>query len=166
PDDARTIGSAHAVEIYNHGCVVGSDRGQGIAIWDILLNDGKRLSGCATDDAHFAGPDYFGGWVMVRAEANEPQALVSALRDGAYYSSTGPQLHDFRIEGGTITVECSPAENVIAMGARSASEVVHGRALGRAELPLTDRLAAGGWIRVAVQDAAGRRAWSNPIWLD
>ncbi|MEM6423030.1 MAG: phosphotransferase, partial [Pseudomonadota bacterium] len=124
-----------------------------------------RLTGCATDDAHFVGPDYFGGWVMVRAEANEPGALVAALREGAYYASTGPDLHDLRIEGGEVSIECSAVDNVIVMGARSAAEAVHGRGMTRAEVTLTDRLTAGGWIRVAVQDAAGRRAWSNPIWL-
>ncbi|MEL6576011.1 MAG: CehA/McbA family metallohydrolase [Pseudomonadota bacterium] len=165
PDDARSIGAAHAVEIYNHGCVVGADRGSGIAVWDVLLNEGLRLSGCATDDAHFIGPDHFGGWVMVRAEANEPEALVAALRDGAYYSSTGPELRDFRIEGDTVVVECSPAANVIVMGGRSAADSAHGRSMTRAEIPFSDRLTAGGYLRVAVQDAAGNRAWSNPLWL-
>ena len=27
------------------------------------------------------------------------------------------------------------------------------------------RLNASPWLRVAVIDAAGKRAWSNPIWL-
>ena len=40
-----------------------------------------------------------------------------------------------------------------------------GIALTRAELPL-QRYRAGGWVRAAVQDADGKRAWSNPIWLD
>jgi hypothetical protein len=171
PDDARGIDAAHAVEIYNHGCAVGSDRGSGLAVWDVLLNEGKRLSGCATDDAHFAGPDHFGGWVMVKAPANEPGALVAALRAGAYYASTGPELRDFRVESDRLVVECSPAANVIAMGPRSASVAVHGRAMTRAELPLGAVLeraggeASGVYLRVAVQDAAGGRAWSNPLWL-
>ncbi|MEO0821260.1 MAG: CehA/McbA family metallohydrolase [Pseudomonadota bacterium] len=165
PEDARLIDVAHAVEIYNHGCVVGSDRGSGIAVWDVLLSEGRRLTGCATDDAHFAGPDHFGGWVMVKAEANEPEALLAALKAGAYYSSTGPELRDVRVEGGMAVVECSPAANVIAMGPRSASAAVQGRSLTRAEIPL-DGMADAPWIRIAVQDAAGARAWSNPIWLD
>jgi len=92
--DAREIEAAHAVEIYNHGCHVECARGDGTAIWDLLLADGRRLSGCATDDAHFrdGAPDHFGGWVMVKAEANEPEALTEALKAGRYYSSTGPEL--------------------------------------------------------------------------
>ncbi len=102
---------------------------------------------------------------MVKAEANEPEALVAALRAGACYASTGPELHDVRIEGDTVIVECSPAEHVIAAGADAASSAVHGEGLTRAELPL-ERVRAGGWLRVAVHDAAGKRAWSNPLWLD
>ncbi len=164
-DDARMIEAADAVEIYNHGCHVESDRGYGVAVYDKLLSEGRRLTACATDDAHFHGPDHFGGWVMVKAEANEPTALVSALKAGEYYASTGPELHDFRIEGDKVVVECSPAENIIAIGANAASRVAHGNGLTQAELPL-ERFHKGGWVRAAVQDAAGKRAWSNPIWLE
>ena len=165
PRDARPIAAAHAVEIYNHGCHVECDRGFGVALVDTLLSEGRRLTLCATDDAHFHAPDHFGGWVMVKAEANEPEALLSALREGAYYASTGPELYDFRIEGDQVAVDCSPAAHVIAIGANSASRVVHGRGLTRAALPLAP-FRAGGWLRLAVHDAAGRRAWSNPLWLE
>jgi predicted metal-dependent phosphoesterase TrpH len=165
PDDARMIDAADAVEIYNHGCHIESDRGYGVAVYDKLLSEGRRLTACATDDAHFHGPDHFGGWVMVKAEANEPTALVSALKAGEYYASTGPELHDFRIEDDKVVVECSPAENIIAIGANAASKVTHGNGLTRAELPLK-RFHEGGWVRAAVHDAAGKRAWSNPIWLE
>ncbi|HSM19902.1 MAG TPA: phosphotransferase, partial [Hyphomicrobiales bacterium] len=164
-EDGRAIDAAHAVEIYNHGCHVECDRGFGVAVLDTLLSEGRRLTLCATDDAHFHGPDHFGGWVMVKAEANQPEALLAALRAGAYYASTGPELHDFRVEAGRVVVECSAAERVIALGANAASAVAHGHDLTRAELP-AERLREGGWVRVAVHDAAGRRAWSNPIWLD
>ena len=165
PDDARMIDAADAVEIYNHGCHVESDRGYGVAVYDKLLSEGRRLTACATDDAHFHGPDHFGGWVMVKAEANEPTALVSALKAGEYYASTGPELHDLRIEDDKVVVECSPAEHIIAIGANAASKVAHGDGLTRAELPL-ERFRKGGWVRAAVQDGAGKRAWTNPIWLE
>lgn len=164
PADARLIEVADAVEIYNHGCHVESDRGYGVAVYDTLLSEGWRLTACATDDAHFHGPDHFGGWVMVKSEMNEPEALLAALKAGEYYASTGPELHDFRVEGDAVVIECSPAEHVIAIGADSASKVAHGPGLTRAETPL-ERFRKGGWVRAAVHDAAGKRAWSNPIWL-
>jgi hypothetical protein len=161
--DARTITAAHAVEIYNHGCATGCDRPDGAAIADLLLTEGRRLTLIATDDAHFSEPDHFGGWVMVKAEANEPEALLAALKRGDFYSSQGPDLRDVRIEGDEIVVECSAAVSVVAMGHGTGAKAVHGQSMTRAAVPLS-RLNNSPWIRVAVIDAAGKRAWSNPIW--
>ena len=161
--DARTISAAHAVEIYNHGCAVGCDRPDGFAIADLLLSEGRHLSMIATDDAHFSEPDHFGGWVMVKAEENTPDALLAALKAGHFYSTQGPELRDVRIESDRVVVECSAAASVIAIGQGTGAKGVHGQSMTRAEVPL-DRLNNSPWIRVAVVDAAGKRAWSNPIW--
>ena len=163
--DARTIEAAHAVEIYNHGCATGCDRPDGAAIADLLLTEGRRLSLIATDDAHFSEPDHFGGWVMVKAEANDPEALLAALKRGDFYSSQGPELRDVAIDGDTVVVECSSAVSVVAMGHGTGAKAVHGHSMTRAEVPLA-RLNNSPWLRVAVIDAAGRRAWSNPIWRE
>jgi len=162
--DARTITAAHAVEIYNHGCAMGCDRPDGFAIADLLLTEGRKLTLIATDDAHFSEPDHFGGWVMVKAEANEPDALLSALKAGHFYSSQGPELRDVRIEGGKLIVECSAVSSIVALGWGTGAKAVHGHSMTRGEVSL-DRLNNSPWIRAAVIDAAGKRAWSNPIWL-
>jgi hypothetical protein len=162
--DARTITAAHAVEIYNHGCAMGCDRPDGFAIADLLLTEGRKLTLIATDDAHFSEPDHFGGWVMVKSEANEPEALLSALKAGHFYSSQGPELRDVRIEGGKLIVECSAVSSIVALGWGTGAKAVHGHSMTRGEVSL-DRLNNSPWIRAAVIDAAGKRAWSNPIWL-
>nr|WP_205911950.1 CehA/McbA family metallohydrolase [Rhodobacter sp. SGA-6-6] len=162
--DARSIEAAHAVEIYNHGCAMGCDRPDGAAIADLLLTEGRRLTLIATDDAHFSEPDHFGGWVMVKSTENSPEALLEALKRGDFYSSQGPELRDVRIEGDKVVVECSAAVSVVALGHGTAAKGVHGHSMTRAEVPLA-RLNNSPWVRVAVIDAAGRRAWSNPIWL-
>jgi hypothetical protein len=162
--DARTITAAHAVEIYNHGCAMGCDRPDGFAIADLLLTEGRKLTLIATDDAHFSEPDHFGGWVMVKAEANEPEALLSALKAGHFYSSQGPELRDVRIEGGKLIVECSAVSSIVALGWGTGAKAVHGHSMTRGEVSL-DRLNNSPWIRAAVIDSAGKRAWSNPIWL-
>jgi hypothetical protein len=161
--DARLIEAAHAVEVYNHGCAVGCDRADGFSIADLLLTEGRRLSLCATDDAHFYEPDHFGGWVMVKAEANEPEALLPALKAGLYYSSMGPEIRRIEITGSHVEVECSAAATVIVQGRGTAAVGVHGPSLTRAAVPL-ERLSGSSWLRVTVVDAAGRRAWSNPYW--
>ena len=161
--DARQITAAHAVEIYNHGCAVGADRADGAAMADLLLADGRRLSLIATDDAHFSEPDHFGGWTMVKAEENTPEALLAALKRGDFYSSQGPEIHDVRIEGDRVHVACSAAVTVIALGQGLSANAQQGQSMTKAEIALRWR-GDSPWIRVVVIDAAGRRAWSNPIW--
>lgn len=161
--DAATIDAAHAVEIYNHGCAVGADRADGFAIADLLAARGLRRSLIATDDAHFTEPDHFGGWVMVKAAENDPEALLQALKDGAFYASQGPEIRGIHPEDDALVVESSAAVTVIVQGQGSAAVAVHGLSMTRARVPL-GRAAASPWLRVTVIDAAGRRAWSNPIW--
>lgn len=73
-------------------------------IWDILL--ARRLGslgrdpilGVAVDDAHFdldwgVGNSNPGrGWVMVRANSLQPNAITEAMRRGDFYNSTGVTL--------------------------------------------------------------------------
>lgn len=164
-EDARSLTAAHAVEVYNHGCAMGCDRPDGFAVLDQLLTEGRRLTLVATDDAHFSEPDFFGGWVMVKASANEPGALLAALKAGEFYSTQGPELRDVRIEGSRVIVESSAVSSVVAIGWGTGAKGVHGASMTRTEVPL-ERLNNSPWVRVAVIDAAGRRAWSNPIWRD
>ncbi len=162
-EDAMSIEAAHAVEIYNHASALGADRGDGLHTLDLMLSAGRPLNLCATDDSHFRGPDAFGGWVMVKATENQPDALLAALKAGDYYSSQGPQLHAITWEGGYVEVETSPVTSVIVMGQGSATCSTHGESLTRTRIDIT-RLDPSPWLRVSIIDAAGKRAWSNPIW--
>ena len=164
--DARAMAQAvHAVETYNHGCAVESDRGQGFYTLDRLLEAGHRLTLCATDDAHFKGPDHFGGWVMVKALENTPEALLAALKAGHYYASTGPEILDLDWKEDRVVVRCSPVSRVIVQGAREASVVVHGEGMTDVEVPI-GHCAASPWMRVTIADQAGNRAWTNPKWKE
>ncbi|MEM8979659.1 MAG: CehA/McbA family metallohydrolase [Pseudomonadota bacterium] len=162
--DARSITAAHAIEVYNHGCQVGADRAEGFWHLDRLLEEGRKLNICATDDAHFTEPDHFGGWTMVKAETNTPKALLEALKAGHSYASTGPKIHNVVWKETSVTVSCSPAASVIAQGKGSAAAVVHGSGLAEVTLPLR-RVANSPWRRLTVVDASGKRAWTNPIWM-
>ncbi|ETD90559.1 CehA/McbA family metallohydrolase [Rhodobacter capsulatus] len=164
--DARSLTAAHAIEIYNHGCATGADRGNGAAIADLLLSEGRRVTLIATDDSHFTEPDHFGGWVMVKAPENTPEALLAALKAGHFYASQGPELHAIRFDGAALEVESSAVVSVIVQGRASAVVARHGASMTRTRILLEAGLAASPWLRVTVVDAAGRRAWSNPLWRD
>ncbi len=173
-EDGRSIDVAHAVEIYNHGCTIETDRGDGWYLLDQLLNEGRKLTGFATDDAHFLrhDNDAFGGWVQVKAKSADPDELLEALKLGHYYSSQGPQIHSISISGKELEVSCSPVDTITVAGGTSRSVRKVGRAITSATLDLRG-LEKGfvtpkpsPWLRVTIIDNAGKRAWSNPIWLD
>ncbi|MDO6523678.1 CehA/McbA family metallohydrolase [Shimia thalassica] len=160
--DARSITAAHAVEIYNHGSEMGCDRGGGAHVLDLLLSEGRDLTLIATDDAHFTEPDHFGGWVMVKAPENDPDALLDALKNGAFYSTQGPELRILTVDKKAVHVDCTSAVSVIVQGHGSGARAVHGHSMTRASVPL-DRFYNSPWLRVTVLDASGKRAWSNPF---
>ncbi len=159
---------SHTVETYNRACT-GVDRADGWYLLDELLEEGDRLTAVATDDAHLKHPlgltrDALSGWVQVRAESREPTALLSALKAGSFYSSTGPELHEVRIEGDDIVIACSPVETILitSRGARSQRVIQPGIRETRFPIAAWREL---GYLRVTVRDDAGGRAWTNPIWL-
>jgi hypothetical protein len=161
--DAAAIPNAHAVEIYNHTSHVRTDRGDGGYLVDQLLAEGRRIAICATDDAHFHCNDAFGGFVVVKAEANDPAALLTALKSGAYYSSQGPMIEDVRFHDDHVEIACSPASSIIALGRGSLAVQNREPGATRAVLPL-ERIRRGGFVRIAIADDQGRRAWTNPVW--
>jgi hypothetical protein len=164
-DDAMTIAGAHAIEVYNHTSAVRTARGDGMYLLDQLLVRGLQIQACATDDAHLHCDDAFGGWVMVRASANEPDAFLDSLKAGRYYSTQGPLIEGIDWSAETVTVRCTPAAAVMVLGRGSCAERSLKAGQTCASLPL-EKLRPGGFARIVVIDGDGRRAWSNPIRMD
>lgn len=166
PQDILALGPIQAIEVYNATCAALNDRGDSWQTLDALLTEGQRYLACVSDDAHFhpARPDWQRAWVQVKATHLESRALLDALHAGHFYCSTGPQIHDIRVEAGLqLTVECSPCTAIFAAGRGSWSQQEHGHNLITATLSLKNLTSP--YVRVTVRDAMGQRAWSNPIWL-
>jgi hypothetical protein len=163
--DARTIEKAHAVEIYNHTAHHHNDRGDGGQLVDQLLMSGVRVNIVATDDAHMSTrPDTFGGWVYVKSERLDPDDLLQALKNGHFYASQGPLIEDVTLTDGTLHVTCTSASIIHLTGPGSRSRHARGENRTTAEFPLEPFM--GSYCRLTVIDASGRKAWTNPIWLD
>ena len=164
PEDARILPFAHAVEIYNHGSEMENDRGDGWSLCSMLLNEGARLHGFATDDAHHMAHDAFGGWIHVKADGLDADLLLESLKAGRYYSSQGPTFENIECVGDGILVECSPVNAVMVTGRGSRAEKLLGKDVTSARLPLARF--SDTFFRVTVVDNAGKKAWSNPVWLN
>lgn len=101
----------------------------------------------------------------MRSEALEPESILAALKAGRYYSSQGPEIHAVEVRDGSVVVRCSPARGMFLGGRGYARARALGEGITECEPP-TDRFVRSSHLRVTVVDAAGKRAWTNPVWLD
>ncbi len=164
--DVLSLGPVHAIEVYNGTSEDHNDMADSWYMLENLLERGHHYSACATDDAHFnpARADAGLGWVWVKSETLEPDSLLEALKQGHYYSSTGPQIFDVQFAADNkLIVRCSPASRVFVTGAGYMARHIYGNGISEAEFDLSGFKSP--YCRITVRDAQGKRAWSNPIWL-
>ena len=156
-----------AMEIYNSGCAMLTDSDSDAAYWDELLGKGIRWYGVATDDAHTIN-ELCKGWVMVKAEKNVT-SILEALEKGEFYSSCGPEIYDFYVENGKAAIDCSPVSRVRLHCDKHPNLVItdpEGK-ITHAEFDIENHWAGlYDYVRISLVDAAGKKAWTNPIFLD
>ena len=151
-----------AMEIWNSGCALENELDDNAAYWDELLLKGIHISGAATDDSHDISHCGL-GYVLVKAERNIP-SILQALKTGAFYSSCGPEIYDFYIDDGHVVLECSPCLSAgFCHGLLSAKLTRSSKGdVTKAVMKLPEYC---NYIRGVVKDSAGRRAWTNPIYI-
>ena len=168
------------IEIFNGSCELTQGNGLSAVHWDDILHAGGSCLAIATDDSHYAGQDSRLAWTVVRAPERTRGAVLAALRSGAFYSTSGPEIVDVRVDGAEVEVRTSPARSIFlrsgpwdgcAVVADPCAMHYRGRVLERAAdgAITAARFEAPefwAWGRVEVVGADGRRAWSNPIELE
>jgi hypothetical protein len=164
-----SVTGACGIEVFNGVCEKEWGKGLSSVHWDNLLAAGRRLWGLAVDDAHGHPPDgdLGQGWVMVKAHEPTADAILEALEGGAFYSSSGPEIHDVRLTGGVVTVDCSPVRCIHFMCDWALGHAVRaweGPLLTEAQFEL--RGLGETYLRVECIDCQGRRAWSQPVFLE
>jgi hypothetical protein len=174
----------HGVEVWNASAHRENDRADSSYVWDLALDAGVGFAPFATDDSHYGAVDIDDAWTMVRAADRTRDAVVAAVRAGRVYASNGPTILDVERDGDAVEVRVSPSRDVWLHGAwedgigASAGDRVRldqCRILERDDAGLLTRVRfePGGdewaakrdrrWWRLVIEDAAGRRAWSNLI---
>lgn len=187
-DELGLLEGVTGIEIFNGNVEVEQGRGHANAHWDIWLAMGAKLGGIATDDLHRPGFDGFRAWTMVRAKERTREAVLAALAEGRYYATTGPRITELTWQNETLTVRTTPVRSIVVAGKPSFGCQVkaghHEMAFNGERLRTIDGQALEGtsdgdlltgaifhsaprvqFLRVVVTDAAGRMAWSNPIWV-
>ncbi|MBQ9010134.1 MAG: PHP domain-containing protein [Clostridia bacterium] len=152
-----------AMELYNSGTALENDIDtDNSADWEAIMDSGVRIFGTAVDDCHY--PSHVGlGFVMVRAESNAA-SILEALEKGNFYSSCGPEIYDFRVEGNEAVILCGPADHVLFSCSYMPQEPIGASPLAsknevRMPIPHYAR-----YVRATVV-RKGKKAWTNPIWL-
>ena len=172
-------GGLLGLEVFNAGCELEVGRGLSAVHWDELLEAGRTCFGLVTDDSHHPGFDSSLAWTWVRARDRSVSAVLDALRDGAFYGSTGPVVEALRVDDGAVEVQTSPAQRVTLLTGRTRGASVNAGRLGYAYRGEILEESADGLItaarleaprqapygRVEVVDAKGERAWTNPLWI-
>jgi hypothetical protein len=166
------------IEVWNAGCELEVGRGDGAPHWDEALERGRSFLAIATDDSHHPGFDSGFAWTMVRAAERSQEAVLEALRTGAFYGSTGPAIHHVERDDAAVTVRCSPVASATLVSSRYRGARANAGRLGYAHgSTILDRDGSGlitsvrleiphgtPYGRLELADAAGNRAWTNPLW--
>ncbi len=151
--------AADALEVYNAlieslpGCADATNK------WDILLSCGYRIWGIATDDAH--KPAHRGhAWVMVNA-APDARAILTALKAGRFYASTGVRIDAIELQEGVLTVRADNAQLIRFIAergqVRAETHGTHAQYRVRAD---------DVYVRVEFFGADATKAWSNPVFIE
>ena len=163
---AMRVPGVFGVEVFNATCEALIAKGLSSVHWDDALAGGRRLWGLAVDDTHWRWPDSGRGWVMVQAEGLTTQAVLDALVDGRFYATQGPEIIDFSVDGGIAYARTSAAKRIAFVcdgpHGRCFWPAAGERGITSAEWPVAEKPS---YVRLEVDDADGRRAWSNPIFL-
>lgn len=165
PADTRSH-EFHGVEAHNNICRYLNGKGNGLYHWDHMLENDPGIVGFACDDAHFIN-DYEGvwngGWIMVQARDCTQESILESLRAGAFYSSQGPEIHSLRCDGKRLSADTTRIARASIVGERSKGARAKLGSNGETtslsiELPENYR-----FIRLEIEDAEGKRAWTNPL---
>ena len=141
------------------------------ALWDSLLTRGKTIFGVADDDAHSFKPgdaDSYEltrpgrGWIVVRADTLTAAAILSGLRRGDFYSSTGVTLDSLTTSRAEVRLSIVQSQQT-----RYLTEFIGsgGRVLARVRGTSASYRIKGdeGYVRARVTDSNGLHAWTQAV---
>jgi len=163
-DDALRHGF-DGVEVYNHVCRWLNGKSDGGPYWSAMLDRRADTLAFAVDDAHLRPehPGWNGGWIMVNAAEPSREVLAGAIRAGNFYSTCGPAFHSIEADAAGVRVATSPVAFVRLVGPGHLGQRI-GSFTGELVTEAAFEVPADwAWSYVEIEDAQGRRAWTNPL---
>ena len=173
--DYSELKNLWAVEWFNAGATSGGTD-ETIQPVEDLLRLKERVFPIAGDDAHDAklvGKCF----TMVKAEKLHYETVMQALEDGAFYSSTGPEIYEMYIEDGFLHIKCSDVKKIVLKTERRVSftnEAEEGKTVNEAIFDLrkyeqNSNIIEGNYekayVRLTLTDDKGNQAQTVPYFL-
>ena len=171
-DHIKEVTGATLLEIYNGHPTSNVHGAPGKAsyeeIWDGVLSAGRTIFGVATDDSHHykdfhpARSNPGRGWIVVRAEALEVEAILDGLSHGRFYSSTGVELDDLDQSAEAVSLSVTTEKDFIYTTAfiGRGGKVLHESTGPEASYePSREE----GYVRAVVRSSSGTKAWTQPV---
>jgi histidinol phosphatase-like PHP family hydrolase len=163
PEHILALKNADATEIYNTVSGVHmSRRPDSSLIVDMLGAKGRFYPLIAADDAHYYDSDECASYIMVRADECTSAALCSAIKKGDFYASQGPEIHITRDGDEIVATTSRVSEIVFFSDAVWSRRAFTGDGITGARYKISPN---DTFVRAEATDAAGRRAFTNPIIL-
>lgn len=105
------------------------------------------------------------GSIVVKAPSLSKEAIILAIEEGSFYSSTGPEILSFEVKNNVVSVTCSEVNKIefITYEHHGHTEWAQGESLTEASYKLNGDEK---YVRVVCVELNGKTAWSNPIFLD
>ena len=157
------------IEIYNNTCERRWGKGSSTIHWDEILQKGRKCFGFAVDDAHhhlgeFREDDITGSFIMVKASKLEEGEILNSIKNGFFYSSTGPLIKNFEIYKKKIYIKTTPVYTINFVGYGWTGQLFSGKGKEITEIEYTIK-GNEKYIRVEITDKNNKKAWTNPVYL-
>ncbi len=131
--------------------------------WDFMLSvrPYTKIWGFSSDDMHDLKRDAGRAWIMTKAKDKSHQAILCALREGAFYATTGPLVNNISLSNNRVnlTMPCDYQVKFIGYN-RKNLQVSFGR-------EATYHIKPGDvYVRAELKDLKHKKkAWTQPVFV-
>jgi len=156
------------IEVYNNTCEKIKGKGYSSVHWDELLQKGKKIWGFASDDTHhrpdkYREDDALGSFIMVKATSLSERSILNSIKNGYFYSSTGPIIENIEISKNKIYIKTSPVKHIDFISYAGKGSRFSGKRKLLREIEYKIK-GDEEYIRIEITDKSGKKAWTNPVY--
>ena len=169
PEMMLAVEGCFAFEVWNTGAVKDVGYYPDDHFWDYCLDRGKRILAVAGDDTHNYGPDYgiCGSCAtVVLTDDLSRKGIITALKNGNFYPTTGPRISAMRIENNVLHMDFSPAALVQICGGNRWGKSFYKKPGSEFTSIDWEIKPALNYFRVRITDPEGNTAWSQPVFME